>query len=269
MTDQTEYRNTGALLVPFLFEEREVEAVRQDARAVFMAQLSRHGLISSDDVPEEEFEGALFELFARHTNDFVSCGKQIQHLISLHRLGTDPRLTDLLAKLGLSFPNVNTRPVLYVNSRHLAEEEVYWRVFPHQDWRSMQGSLDAAVVWVPLMDIDKSLGAIEIVPGSHLRGLMTTEVDHGFGKVDRFSDADFVPVETRRGDALVFSAFLVHRSGTNTTDSIRWSCHFRYSNLAEATFVERGYPHPYVYRPQEELITPGFPTEEQIQRLFR
>ena len=132
----------------------------------------------------------------------------------------------------------------------------------------MQGSLDATVVWVPLMDIDAALGAIEVVPGSHRRGLLTTEVVNGFGKVEGFGDSDFVPIETRSGDVLVFSAFLVHRSGTNSTDSIRWSCHFRYNNLAERTFVERGYPHSFVYRPQQELITPGFPTEEQIQRLF-
>ena len=54
---------------------------------------------------------------------------------------------------------------------------------------------------------------------------------------------------SRAGDLLAFSAFLVHRSGTNSTESIRWSCHFRYNDLAEATFVERGYPHAYVIIP--------------------
>jgi phytanoyl-CoA hydroxylase len=267
--DAAQFNQTGGVLVEGLFGADEVDAVRHDARQVFLAQLLRHKLVPSGDIPEDLFESALFELFEHHQTDFVGCGKQIQHLVSLHRLGTDDRVMSVLAELGLSFPNVNTRPVLYFNSRHLAKEEVYWRVFPHQDWRSMQGSLDATVVWVPLMDIDTSLGAIEIVPGSHLRGLMTTEVDHGFGKVDEFSDSDFVPVEVRRGDALVFSAFLVHRSGTNATRSIRWSCHFRYNNLAEPTFVERGYPHSFLYKPQEELITPGFPSPQQLQRIFR
>jgi ectoine hydroxylase-related dioxygenase (phytanoyl-CoA dioxygenase family) len=86
--------------------------------------------------------------------------------------------------------------------------------------------------------------------------------------VERFSDDDFVPVETEQGDALFFSAFLVHRSGTNVTNSIRWSCHFRYNNLDETTFVERGYPHNYIYKPKDELITPDFPRPEQIAQLF-
>jgi len=106
----------------------------------------------------------------------------------------------------------------------------------------MQGSLDSIVVWVPLADVDFSLGALEVVPGSHKLGLLTTELINSFGKVDRFSDDDFISVEAAQGDALFFSSFLVHRSGVNTTDSIRWSCHFRYNNRCEETFIERGYP---------------------------
>lgn len=133
----------------------------------------------------------------------------------------------------------------------------------------MQGSLDSIVVWVPLADVDFSLGALEVVRGSHKLGLLTTEVVNSFGKVDRFDDVDFMSVEAAQGDVLFFSSFLVHRSGVNTTDSIRWSCHFRYNNLGEETFIERGYPHPYLYRPQDELITPDFPDQERLARLFQ
>jgi ectoine hydroxylase-related dioxygenase (phytanoyl-CoA dioxygenase family) len=75
-------------------------------------------------------------------------------------------------------------------------------------------------------------------------------------------------VEVERGDALFFSTFLVHQSGTNVTDRIRWSCHFRYNNLSEPTFVARGFPHPYLYRPQPELITADFPSSGQVGRVF-
>jgi phytanoyl-CoA hydroxylase len=123
-------------------------------------------------------------------------------------------------------------------------------------------------VWMPLHDIDRSLGALEVVPESHRLGLVSTEVVDRFGKVDRFTDADFKPVEVEQGDLLAFSSFLVHRSGTNSTESIRWSCHFRYNDLAEPTFIERGYPHAYVYHPVDDLLTPGFPAVEEVRRLF-
>src|SRR5258705_13247877 len=107
----------------------------------------------------------------------------------------------------------------------------------------MQGSLASILVWVPLADVAVKLGALEVVPGSHKYGLLTTEVINGFGKVDRFNDSDFTSIEAAQRDVLFFSSFLVHRSGVNATNSIRWSCHFRFNNLSEETFIERGYPH--------------------------
>lgn len=133
----------------------------------------------------------------------------------------------------------------------------------------MQGSLDSVVVWVPLVDIDRRLGALEVIPGSHRWGLLPADMADGYGHLREPARGEpLVPVEVRRGDALFFSSFLVHQSGTNVTDAIRWSCHFRYNNLRERTFVDRGFPHPYIYRPQEELITAGFPDRGQLTSVF-
>lgn len=133
----------------------------------------------------------------------------------------------------------------------------------------MQGSLDAVVVWVPLVDLDDRLGPLEVIPHSHRWGLLDSEMSDGYGRLDgSLDESGFLPVQAKLGDALFFSSLLVHRSGTNVTDSIRWSCHFRYNNLAEPTFVQRGFPHPYLYRPQEELITDGFPTPAALSELF-
>jgi ectoine hydroxylase-related dioxygenase (phytanoyl-CoA dioxygenase family) len=262
------YREQGYLHLRGVFDRREIENVRQDAIRVFEQQLAARGQAIDGSASEPDFEDGLFRFFREDVGRFANCGKQIQHLISLHRLALDPRILDLLRGLGVAFPNISTRPVLFFNSRHLATKEVYWRVFAHQDWRSMQGSLNSVVVWMPLHDIDRSLGALEVVPASHRLGLVSTEVVDRFGKVDRFTDADFKPVEVEQGDLLAFSAFLVHRSGTNSTESIRWSCHFRYNDLAEPTFIDRGYPHAYVYHPVDDLLTPGFPAVEDVRRLF-
>jgi len=266
--DTKQLNEKGFVLVRSLFQKQEIEKVRNDAKEVFLIQLRRRGILRSGNPSEEEFERALFSYFDQHLAEFMNCGKQIQHLLSLHRLSLDERIESALKQVGLDRPNISTRPVLYFNSKFLAREEVYWRVFPHQDWRSMQGSLDSIVVWLPLTDVDLKLGALEVVPGSHRMGLLTSEVKNSFGKVDAFCDDDFVSVEALQGDGLFFSAFLVHRSGENVTRSIRWSCHFRYNNLSERTFIERGFPHAYFYKPQDELITPEFPQPESLVELF-
>lgn len=265
-----QFRENGFLHVPNFFEKNEIEQIRREAKEVFLIQMYNLGFIDSMDISEEEFEKNLMRFFQQHLDRFINCGKQAQHLISLHRLGVDQRLVKTLNRLGLSFPNICTRPVMFFNSRHLAKKEVYWKVFAHQDWRSMQGSLDSIVVWIPLIDIDKSLGALEVVPGSHKLGLLDSEITDSFGKISdqSLTDLEFVPLEVSQGDAVFFSAFLIHQSGNNVTDSIRWSCHFRFNNLNETTFIQRGLPNPYIYKPQEDLITANFPSKEQIRRIY-
>jgi hypothetical protein len=269
MTDVDAYRAHGYVLLKGLFPAEEIEAIHAEAKQVFARQIVQRGLSTTEDMPEPEFEDAMARLFQEDLPTFTNCGKQAQHLISLHRLSLDDRIVEKLRELGLSWPNVSTRPVLYFNSERLAKKEVYWRLDVHQDWRSMQGSLDSVIVWIPLIDIDVQLGALEVIPESHLWGLLDADMEDGYGHVQsEVDESQFIPVEVERGDALFFSSFLVHRSGTNVTDSIRWSCHFRYNNLAEPTFLERGYPHPYIYKPQEELITPGFPTRSDVGEVF-
>ena len=71
-----------------------------------------------------------------------------------------------------------------------------------------------------------------------------------------------------QGDVIFFSSFLIHRSGTNETEHIRWSTHFRYNDLDEKSFVERGYPHAYIYKPVDEYLTPYFDTKNATKNYF-
>ncbi len=264
-----EYKKNGYVLRKGFFEKEELDRIRDEAKEIFASQMLRYGIIGSSSIDERDFESGMVELFERDMQTFANCGKQAQHLISLHRLSLDERIVSVLGDLGLDFPNVSTRPVMFFNAENLAKKEVYWKMAAHQDWRSMQGSLDSVVVWVPLVDVNKDLGALEVIPGSHKWGLLKAEMTEGYGKLHgEVEETEILSVEVEKGDALFFSSFLAHKSGTNVTDSIRWSCHFRYNNLRERTFVERGFPHPYLYAPQEDLITENFPSRELVGGIF-
>ena len=212
----------------------------------------------------------MVQLFDRDRAAFINCGKHSQNLPSLHRLGLDPELEDRLRCLGQVRPNICTRPLLFFNHPDLAEQEVHHKTPMHQDWLSMDGSLNLIVVWVALVDISVSLGALQVVPGSHLDGIHEPpgEPVGGFKAIRGIPEERFVDVEVKAGDALFFSGLVIHRSGFNTSDQIRWSCHFRYNDLAERTFIERGYPSPYVYRPTHERVWPGFPDAETVRAYF-
>lgn len=271
MIDKKSYERQGFLLVRNLLDPDELDRIRREAKEIFRLQMKRRNLIDSVDIAEEEFEARLYALFENDLQQVMWCGKQTQHLISLHRLSLKEEILGVLGDLGLAFPVINVRPTIFFNSPRLGKRDVDWKKPAHQDWRTTQGSLDSLVVWVPLIDIDERLGALEIVPESHRLGLLEYEESDGYHRLTQDSERGlrFVSVEVKKGDALFFSTLLVHRSGNNTSGSIRWSCHFRYSNLLDKSFIERGFPHSYLYRPQDELISPGFPTAADVASLFR
>jgi phytanoyl-CoA hydroxylase len=263
------FKRQGFVHLNAFFKRQDVASVRADAKSVFARQMAEQGFLTPGDLDEQSFEYSLFRYFSKDPEGFINCGKTCQHLISLHRLALREEVVKHLNALGLKAPNICTRPVLYFNSKRLARSEGYFKSPPHQDWRSMQGSLNAIVIWVPLVDISCELGTLEIIPGSHLWGLQDSSEDDWYRHIDGLCDEQYQPVPVKAGDALFFSAFLVHRSGNNVTDSIRWSCHFRFNDLEEPSFIARKYPNPYVYKPQQELVTKDFPSIEQLHTFFR
>lgn len=264
-----QYFEDGYVLFKRFFDPTVVQAVQQEAQWAFVQQLRHHGLLETDTPEQATFESALFDFFTTHPQAFLQTGKTVQHLVSLHRLSLDERIIAQLKAFGLAKPNVCTRPVMYFNHPRLAKSEGYYKTAPHQDWRSMQGSLNSMVVWLPLVDVSAALGPLDIVPKSHTWGLLASEKDDWYRHItDPIDESQYQSVPVEAGDAVFFSSFLVHRSGNHNSPHIRWSCHFRYNDLAEPTFIERGYPNPYRYQPEENLVTPDFPAQAQMERLF-
>lgn len=244
------YHDNGFLIAKNLFPSGDIHEIRRDAINIFKRQLSRSGYHPEN---YDAFEKDLYSFFKEDQEAFINCGKHMQHTVSLHKLSLCPQILEVLKKIGLSSVTVCTRPVLFANSKHLATKDIYHTIPAHQDMFSMDGSLNSVVVWLPLINVTKNLGALQVVPKSHKMGLMTSSVAEGFGMVDHYEDEHFISLELDVGDAVFFSSFLVHRSGINSTDSIRWSANFRYNDVDDADFIKRKFPHPYIYKPISKL----------------
>ena len=267
------FKKNGYLCLKSFFPEDKIIQVLEDSKNVFLRQFIRKKYVdefSINSLTDDKFNQFLYRLFDDDLACFSNCGKQIQHLISLHSLSLDDKIISILNQIGISAPVISTRPVLYFNHPKLAKERIYHTVDAHQDWRSMQGSLNSVVIWIPLININKDLGALEILPGSHLDGLRTNHVENSFGMVSltKKEKEKLISIEVKAGDILLFSSFLIHQSGNNITNSPRWSCHFRYNCLDEKTFIDRGFAHPYIYKPIEKLITKDFPSKTQLIDAF-
>jgi phytanoyl-CoA hydroxylase len=233
--------NEGYIILKNFFDKEYVDALKKGAENIFKIQFNRFGYTSS-------FQENMIKLFNEHEDIFINCGKIIQSgLIELYKLPVEDKIINLMKSLGLSFPNLCTRPVLFFNHPKLAKEEYYYKTPPHQDWSSMESSSDSLVLWVPLVDVNKDNGSIIIYPKTHKNGALPYKSIGGFASVE--IEGEHIQPELEVGDIAIFSTFLVHSSGDIYNDTIRWSCHFRYTNMNDDDFINRGFPNPYIYKP--------------------
>lgn len=241
MKDLNLFNENGFKLIRNFFDKEEINRIYLDATNIYKTQMLELNIINSKDISNEEFENSMKILFDKYFQIFINCGKQCQHLISLWKLSLDEKLINYLKILGIKKPIVSTRPVLFSNSKLIAKNSINHTVPTHQDWASMQGSINSIVVWIPLIDINQDLGSIALVPKSHKEGLLSNKKIGSFGMVNKYNEDDFISYDVKVGDALIFNSFLVHKSGNNITNNIRWSCHMRYNDLEEKSFIKRGY----------------------------
>ncbi|MDC3260120.1 phytanoyl-CoA dioxygenase family protein [bacterium] len=245
-----------------------LDEIRVQSKKIFQKQLNLKG-INVDLHNDTDFEKSLYRLFNEDYDAFIGAAKLCQHQLPIHKLAVSKEVIETIRHLGVANPSICVKPIVYFNSRHIAKQVGHYKTPAHQDWRSMQGSVNSIVVWIPLVDIDMGLGALEVIPKSHLSGILNTVKDDWYRTIkdDRFDEEKFISLEVEKGDVVCFNSFLVHRSGNNTSENIRWSMHYRYNDIDEATYVERKFPHPYiVYTPGQETLFPEFQPQHHLKK---
>ena len=229
------------IILKNFFDKEYIDTLRHKAEDIFKIQFKHFGY-------EGDFKENMIRLFNEHESIFINCGKIIQTgLLELYKLPLEDKLINTIKGLGLEFPNLCTRPVLYFNHPKLAKDIVYYKTPPHQDWSSMESSMDSVVVWVPLVDVNKENGSIILYPGTHKLGPLSFKSNGGFAEVEIVGEG--IQPELEIGDIAIFSTLLIHASGDILNNTIRWSCHYRYTNMLDNNFIERGFPNPYIYKP--------------------
>jgi phytanoyl-CoA hydroxylase len=93
-------------------------------------------------------------------------------------------------------------------------------------------------VWFPLWDTPISSGPLQIVPKSHLTGLIThcpkNQVNVSIPP-ELLDDRPMLSVPMKRGEALFLHKLTAHCSLPNLGDDIRWSFDLRYNPIGQPT----------------------------------
>ena len=267
---QADYRRDGFVRVRKIVAAPVLDRIAGEIAGVFHRRGASLGLDLPATPDQPSLSRLLIGLFEHDRASYIAAAKLTQHLASVHRLGVGDEILGALAALGLTLPALSTRPVIHYMADRLKIPGGYHKTPAHQDWRSVQGSVDGLTVWLPLFDVGPHDYALEIVRGSHRLGLLPS-TDDAFGHrlVDgTVPDTAFERLPIARGDAAFFSGFLVHRTGEEGGETVRIALSFRYNNAAESSFVARNYPDRYTYRPDMRLLEEGFPLHDELARIF-
>lgn len=246
----------GYVIIKNAFKKENVKKIKHDIEKIFYTYKKS----------DMSFDNHLINLFKNDFNGFVGCANVCQYLPSLFNLSSSEEMLNILYSVGIELPVLNTRPLLSFSSEYTAKSENYWKVPAHQDWHSMQGSINAVTCWIPLVDVNNDMGSLQILPCSHLSGKVD-HLDNGVPYINNFV-GDFVSVPLNVGDAVLFNTFTIHKSGNNITKKIRLSAHFRYDDCAESTFIDRKYPKHRIEKRKDGELYPDFPSKEIIKSYF-
>lgn len=209
----------------------------------------------------------------KHNSIFLNLKlKTIQKFPEIYQIGSSKKIFKYLKKLGIKEPVYSTDPLIMMHheSTNMALGGDYAPF--HQDWRSVQGSLNCIVLWIPLIDIIPRMGSITYIPGSHKEGLLPTQKHPWFREIsskytEKFKDTEQI---ISKGDGFMFSSFLVHKSKENNSKKIRVSLQFRYNDLSEENYIKRGYPCNYIHAiPNKRILRKDIPSKTDILKIYK
>ncbi|WP_193194810.1 phytanoyl-CoA dioxygenase family protein [Nostoc sp. MG11] len=237
----------GCFLAKELLTDEELNSVRCDIRQLIELKMQQLGL------QKESTANALTgfdEGFQQLSQLEYMHGQVIKHaarlLISIHQINVNPKLVRLSKKL-MSTNTLMANMLFDIRVDRPYEDE---HLFPwHQDYPVIQDSEDAVVYWIPLRNVEEQDGCLQIAPGSHKLGVLPRRarskneppsVDIVDWSILRQFPHLHVPMQI--GDVLVFNTLMLHASGVNRSDRIRWTLQIRHGNFEHSKAIARGWP---------------------------
>lgn len=232
-------RREGYLFLRGAVPVADVLAVRREVVQV----LAEDGWTAPGSDPDELLPGPRACL--EGADGYFATYRRVLALQRLNELAHHDAITGLLGEL-------LQRPLL-VHPRKIArfgQPQASEYTLPHQDYRLVQGTVDALTVWLPLGHAPVALGGLRVAAGSARAGLLPVRPAKGPGgmTVDGPVPGTWASVDYQPGDLVLFHSLTVHAAMPNRTDRMRLSVDFRYQAADEPVHTGALHPH-YVSHP--------------------
>lgn len=215
------YNNEGYLLVKGVFNQAEVEEMRNGVNRIIdraaQAKLDHNHAWGGDYLPPEELKKLVLKGF--HDVHY--------HDASFTRAFTHPNMADVLTKI--IGPNVQLH-----HSKMLVKPPEIGAAFPmHQDHPYFpHANHTMLAASIHLDDADLENGCIYVVPGSHKQGPLP-HVGRHYLNHKEYPVSCGTPCPAKAGDVLFFNYLTIHGSNANRSQRTRRNVLFQYRDPAD------------------------------------
>jgi hypothetical protein len=235
----TDYRLDGFHLARGAIDPLCIDGIREELLSI--------GSLN-DAVPAFDSIDAMWNHYKRSDRSKASLlYNAFKYLPSVHRLALSDRMAGQLAKVcGMRKP-----ALVDINCRIDSSGEDKYLFGWHQDYWFSVCSTQAAVVWIPIMGLDRSVGGLELISNRHTGGqiLKSRPGEHYNSYADAVVLGEELPAyekiavdDMATGDALFFSFNLLHRSlPVMNEERSRFTVQLRFADFEDTQFIQEKY----------------------------
>ncbi len=239
------FHREGYLIVEDVFRDNDLNALRRELAEGIDEKIKA---LQSDGVLKNTYETEALETrLVKIFRDNEEIGRQIMcHLEGLGGSGYHGReMFNLIKhpkmlKLAESIlgPELVSSAIYRLRTKIPGDKlkEVPW----HQDSGYFSSHCDSHLIltcWIPLVDVSRENGCLEVIPRSHRSGIVKHHQCADRKGYLLIKDEDLpksekptVAIEIKAGSVLLLTNLTAHCSLSNRTDEIRWSVDLRYQS---------------------------------------
>jgi len=152
----------------------------------------------------------------------------------LFKLAGSEEIINLSKLAGIKKPTFATKPYVRVD---MPNDQSH-TFGAHQDWIYNKNSRNSITIWIPLQNCSTKNGCLKVVPKSHKN---RTIYKNKKNIIQNTKNLRFADLPLKLGEILLFSQFLVHKSGINSSQNVRFSVQFRITDLLDKEYAKRNY----------------------------
>ena len=241
------FNEYGFVILKNLFNNNELNDFRESL--VFLIQdallkaSKKYNEIISEDYIDKELDEGIIKLEQLDYSFISDIYDMIPNIPSFMRLTSKQ---ELLECINIIFKRPANHPLFTFTNRcridppRVTRRSTLW----HQEIFYTIPKSEFIQTWGPLVrDITKENGGIEVCIGSHKEGIVKQTYDDSknsptpFVVDDQLVDKyEKTTIEIKLGDIMIFSPKLFHRSGTNTSNHVRYTNIGMFHNIDFPTF---------------------------------